>query len=133
MGKQVGNKKKKSDKSLFKYVPVYPKAPMDMKYHYYDDGVLKVNPNLFELVTDLGRLEEIFKGWEGKKVAIDTETTGLTFFKDFMVGFSVSVDKDFGIYVPLRHQIKRVDEVEEDLVDENGNVLYTKRGKTRTK
>lgn len=133
MGKQVGNKKKKSDKSLFKYVPVYPKAPMDMKYHYYDDGVLKVNPNLFELVTDLGRLEEIFKGWEGKKVAIDTETTGLTFFKDFMVGFSVSVDKDFGIYVPLRHQIKRVDEVEEDLVDENGNVLYTKRGKKRTK
>ena len=133
MGKQVGNKKKKSDKSLFKYIPVYPKAPMDMKYHYYDDGVLKVNPNLFELVTDLGRLEEIFKGWEGKKVAIDTETTGLTFFKDFMVGFSVSVDKDFGIYVPLRHQIKRVDEVEEDLVDENGNVLYTKRGKKRTK
>lgn len=133
MGKQVGNKKKKSDKSLFKYVPVYPKAPMDMKYHYYDDGVLKVNPNLFELVTDLGRLEEIFKGWEGKKVAIDTETTGLTFFKDFMVGFSVAVDKDFGIYVPIRHQIKRVDEVEEDLVDENGNVLYTKRGKKRTK
>ena len=133
MGKQVGNKKKKSDKSLFKYVPVYPKAPTDMKYHYYDDGVLKVNPNLFELVTDLGRLEEIFKGWEGKKVAIDTETTGLTFFKDFMVGFSVAVDKDFGIYVPLRHQIKRVDEVEEDLVDENGNVLYTKRGKKRTK
>lgn len=132
MGKQVGNKKK-SDKSMFKYVPVYPKAPMDMKYHYYDDGVLKVNPNMSELVTNLGRLEEIFKGWEGKKVAIDTETTGLTFFKDFIVGFSVAVDKDYGIYVPLRHQIKRVDEVEIDLTDENGNVLYTKRGKKRTK
>ena len=51
MGKQVGNKKKKSDKSLFKYVPVYPKAPMDMKYHYYDDNDEKYGET--KLIYDL--------------------------------------------------------------------------------
>lgn len=131
MGKD--NKLKKSDKSMFKYVPVYKQAPMDMNYHYYDGDVLKVNDKMFEMVTDPKRLEEIFKGWEGKKIAIDTETTGLTFFKDFIVGFSVAADKDFGIYVPLRHQIRRVDKVKEYLIDEEtGEILLTKRGAKRT-
>lgn len=132
MGKQATSKKK-SDKSMFKYVPVYQQAPIDMKFHYYDGDILKVNPDMFEMVTDLGRLEEILKGWEGKKIAVDTETTGLTFFDDFIVGFSVAADKDYGIYVPLRHQIRRTETIEEDLRDEAGNVLYTKRGKKRTK
>ena len=128
------NSKKKSDKSMFKYIPVYPQAPIDKHFHFYDsDGVLKVNPEMFEMVTDPHRLEEIFKSWEGKKIAIDTETTGLTFFQDYIVGFSVAADKDFGIYVPLRHQIRRVDKVKEFLTDENGNILLTKRGVKRTK
>lgn len=131
--KNNAKKTEKSQKSLFKYVPVYPQAPTDMKFHFYDGDVLKVNPEMFELVTDPKRLKEIFKSWEGKKVAIDTETTGLTFFKDYMVGFSVAVDKDYGIYVPLRHKIRRTDIVEEYLRDENGEILYTKRGKARTK
>lgn len=123
----------KTDKSMFKYVPVFPQAPMDMRYHYYDGDVLKVNEKMCEMVTDPERLKEIFKGWEGKKIAVDTETTGLTFFSDFIVGFSVAADKDFGIYVPIRHQIRREDKVEEFLTDENGEVLLTKRGKKRTK
>ena len=126
--------KKKSEKSLFKYVPVYPQAPMDSKYHYYDkDGVLKVNSDMFELVNTKERLKEIFDQWEGKVVAIDTETTGLTFFQDFIVGFSVAVDKNYGIYVPIRHQIRRVDKVEEYLRDENGDYILTKTGRKRKK
>ena len=126
-------KNNKSEKSMFKYVPVYPQAPMDKKYHYYDGDVLKVNEDLCELVTDPKRLKEIFDSWEGKKIAIDTETTGLTFFQDFIVGFSVAADKDYGIYVPLRHQIRRTDKVKEVLTDpETGEPLLTKRGAKRT-
>ena len=124
---------KKSDKSMFKYVPVYPQAPLDMKFHYYDkDGVLKVNKNMFELVNTPERLKEIFDQWKGKIIAVDTETTGLTFFKDFTVGFSVAVDKNYGIYVPIRHQIRRVDKVKETRLDKDGNIVYTKTGKKST-
>lgn len=124
---------KKSDKSMFKYVPVYPQAPLDMKFHYYDkDGVLKVNKNMFELVNTPERLKEIFDQWKGKTIAVDTETTGLTFFKDFTVGFSVAVDKNYGIYVPIRHQIRRVDKVKETRLDKDGNIVYTKTGKKST-
>lgn len=129
----MAGKSKKSDKSMFKYVPVYPQAPMDMKFHYYDaDGVLKINHKMFELVNTKERLAEIFNEWKGKIVAVDTETTGLTFFKDFMVGYSVAIDKDYGIYVPIRHQIRRTDKVKEFLTDEKGNILLTKRGAKRT-
>lgn len=125
--------KGKTDKSIFKYVPVYPQAPIDKKFHYVEDGVLKVNSKMFELVTDPARLKEIFDGWKGKQIAVDTETTGLTFFKDFIVGFSVAVDKDYAIYVPIRHQIRRTDKVKEFLVDkETGEVLLTKLGRKRT-
>lgn len=124
---------KKSDKSMFKYVPVYPQAPLDMKFHYYDqDGILKVNNNMFELVNTPERLKEIFDQWKGKTIAVDTETTGLTFFKDFTVGFSVAVDKNYGIYVPIRHQIRRVDKVKETKLDKDGNIVYTKTGKKST-
>ena len=124
---------KKSDKSMFKYVPVYPQAPLDMKFHYYDkDGVLKVNKDMFELVNTPERLKEIFDQWKGKTIAVDTETTGLTFFKDFTVGFSVAVDKNYGIYVPIRHQIRRVDKVKETRLDKDGNIVYTKTGKKST-
>ena len=127
------NLAKKSDKSMFKSVPVYPQAPLDMKFHYYDkDGVLKVNKNMFELVNTPERLKEIFDQWKGKTIAVDTETTGLTFFKDFTVGFSVAVDKNYGIYVPIRHQIRRVDKVKETRLDKDGNIVYTKTGKKST-
>lgn len=37
--------------------------------------------------------------------AFDTETTGLDYLKDKIVGFSVSVDGKIGYYVPLRHVV----------------------------
>ena len=46
------------DNSLLTYKPVYPQAPMDMKYHYYDDGVLKIRPEVGKLVTSVEELRE---------------------------------------------------------------------------
>ena len=92
------------DKSVYKYIPVYPQAPMDMKYHYYDEnGVLKINKDLFTLAKSVDDLKEYLAGCEGKEIAVDTETTGLTYGKDVIVGFSVSKDAFSGIYVPIRH------------------------------
>lgn len=124
MATKVGKKK-----SSFKYIPVYHQAPLDDRYHYYDEnGVLKINDGLFTLCTSVEQLKEFAKTCEGKEIGFDTETTGLTFFEDFIVGFSVSVDEYSGIYVPIRHQIRRVDKVKEKRRDENGEVILTKRG-----
>lgn len=121
------------DKSVYKYIPVYPQAPMDMKYHYYDEnGVLKINKDLFTLAKSVDDLKEYLAGCEGKEIAVDTETTGLTYGKDVIVGFSVSKDAYSGIYVPIRHKIVRKDKVQQHKRDEEGNILYTKAGKPRT-
>lgn len=119
------------DNSLLTYKPVYPQAPMDMKYHYYDDGVLKIRPEVGKLVTSVEELREYAESCKGCMVAVDTETTGLTYDKDFIVGFSVTKDAYHGIYVPIRHQIKRIDKIEDVKRDEEGNILYTKAGKPR--
>lgn len=70
------------------------KAPYDTWYHDCFEG---------ELIEDIGRLREL-TSVKGVKVAIDTETTGLTFGKDIIVGISFSFTKKDGYYVPLRHQ-----------------------------
>lgn len=119
------------DNSLLTYKPVYPQALMDMKYHYYDDGVLKIRPEVGKLVTSVEELREYAESCKGCMVAVDTETTGLTYDKDFIVGFSVAKDAYHGIYVPIRHQIKRIDKIEDVKRDEDGNILYTKAGKPR--
>lgn len=123
----------KLDKSAYKYIPVYPVAPMDMKYHYYDEkGILKIRPGLFKLAQTVDDLREYLADCEGKFLGVDTETTGLTYGKDHIVGFSVSKDRYSGIYVPIRHKHVRRDKIKEDKRDENGNILYTKTGKPRT-
>ena len=121
------------DKSLLKYTAVYPQAPMDMKYHYYDGDVLKIRPETSRLIRSVEELREYAESCKGLKVAVDTETTGLSYHKDFIVGFSIAKDMYHGIYVPIRHQIKRVEEVEEIVLDKDGNPVTTKSGKTKTK
>lgn len=121
------------DKSLLKYTAVYPQAPMDMKYHYYDGDVLKIRPETSRLIRSVKELKEYAESCKGLKVAVDTETTGLSYHKDFIVGFSIAKDMYHGIYVPIRHQIKRVEEVEEVVLDKDGNPVTTKSGKTKTK
>ena len=120
-------------KELLSYRAVYPQAPLDMSYHYYDNGILKIRPETCTLIESVEQLREYCASCEGLEIAVDTETTGLTYEKDFIVGFSVAKSELHGIYVPLRHQIKRVDEVEEPILDENGNQAYTKAGKARVK
>ena len=69
-----------------------------------------------------------------REIVFDTETTGLTYGVDKIVGFSLSLDRWSGIYVPIRHKIRL--EVSEmvDKLDENGNQVLTKAGRvSRTK
>lgn len=122
------------DSELLKYVAVYPQAPMDMKYHFYDENnVLKIRPETSTLITSVEQLREFAESCKGVKVAVDTETTGLTYEKDFIVGFSIAKDMYHGIYVPIRHELKHVEEIEIPILDKNGNQAYTKAGKARTK
>ena len=121
------------EKELLKYKAVYPQAPIDMKYHNYDGDVLKIRPETSTLIKSIDELREYVNSCKGVKIAVDTETTGLTYDKDFVVGFSIAKDMYHGIYVPIRHQIKRVEKVEVPLLDEAGNQLYTKAGKARVK
>lgn len=120
------------ERITFKYQPVYPQAPMDMSYHYYDEGVLKIRPELFKLVESIEELKEFGEKCKGKIIGVDTETTGLSYFKDFIVGFSLCYEEGHAIYVPIRHQIRREDKVITVKVDEDGNPMLTKRGKPRT-
>lgn len=118
----------------FKYESIIPQVPDDMQFHYWDvieDGtrVLKIKTDKFKLVTDLNELKAFMDTCEGKKVTFDTETTGLTYFGDKIVGFSLSLDRWSGIYVPIRHKIRHEVSEKVDKLDENGNQVLTKAGR----
>ena len=124
----------------FKYESIIPQAPIDMKFHYWEDNdetgekVLKIHTENFKLVTNIDELKEYIEKCKDRRIAFDTETTGLTYGEDKIVGFSLSLDRWSGIYVPIRHKIRH--EVSEmvDKLDENGNQVLTKAGRvSRTK
>ena len=128
---------KLSDGLRVKYEPIYPQAPVDMKFHYYEmneDGeqILKIHEENFKLIQDISELEEFVKKCEGRIIAFDTETTGLSYGKDHIVGFSASLDSYSGIYVPIRHQLRTSIKTKMDKLDENGNQILTKTGKVST-
>ena len=124
---------------LFKYESIIPEAPVDIKFHYWEENeqgerVLRIHTEKFELITDIEKLRAYIEICKDKLIAFDTETTGLTYGEDKIVGFSISLDEWSGFYVPIRHQIKH--EVSEmvDKLDENGNQVLTKAGRvSRTK
>ena len=124
---------------LFKYESIIPQAPTDMKFHYWEENeqgekVLKIHTENFKLITDIEELKTYIEKCKDKLIAFDTETTGLTYYKDNIVGFSISLDEWSGFYVPIRHKIRH--EVSEmvDKLDENGNQVLTKAGRvSRTK
>ena len=123
----------------FKYESIIPQAPTDMKFHYWEeleDGtkVLRIHTENFKLITDIEELKTYIELCKDKRIAFDTETTGLTYGEDKIVGFSFSLDRWSGVYVPIRHKIRH--EVSEmvDRLDENGNQVLTKAGRvSRTK
>ena len=128
---------KLSDGLKVKYEPIFPQAPIDMKFHYYDttengEQILKIHEENFKLATSIEDLKEYLIKCEGKIIGFDTETTGLSYIKDHIVGFSLSVDRYSGIYVPIRHQLRRAIKTKIDKLDKNGNQVLTKSGKVST-
>lgn len=118
-------------KRLSKYEPVIPQAPLDTRFHSQsEDGTLGIKAKL-HLVRSVDELRELAKQAVGKVVGMDTETTGLSFYKDKIVGFSFAFNDMEGWYVPIRHQVRTTTVVKENLTDENGNFLYTKTGRVR--
>lgn len=131
--KQGNNKVGTRGKISFKYVPNDAKAPLDTKFNVLkEDGTYEYvfKPELMDSIEKLEQYRDIVKG---KLIAWDTETTGLTYFEDYIVGFSLSTNENNGMYAPIRHEIKQIVKTEIPLVDENGNQLFTKAGKARTK
>ena len=118
-------------KSDFKYVPMIQQRPLDMKFHYYkEDGTLDILDN-YRLIKSIQELKDFAETCKDKVIAVDTETTGLTYNEDKIVGFSISLDAYSGIYVPIRHKIRREEKIKVARRDEDGNILYTKAGKPR--
>ena len=123
----------------FKYESIIPQAPMDMKFHYWDeleDGtkVLKIHNEAAKLITDIEELKTYIGKCKDKRIAFDTETTGLTYGEDKIVGFSIALDRWSGFYVPIRHKVAHTVSEMVDRLDENGNQVILKSGRvSRTK
>ena len=120
--------------SLFAYESIIPKAPLDTKFHYWEETeegekVLRTHTENFKLITDIEELKTYIEKCKDKLISFDTETTGLTYGKDKIVGFSISLDEWSGFYVPIRHQIKTEISEMVDKLDENGNQILTKAGR----
>ena len=113
-----------------KYESVIPVSAPDTKFQTFnaETGTWDIDAD-FKLIESIEELREYAKTCQGIKVAVDTETTGLTYKEDFIVGFSVSKSAYDGIYVPIRHQIRTVTKQKEVRLDENGNPILTKSGK----
>ena len=122
----------------FTYEPILEQAPMDEKFHYLvenEDGTkdIKIRTDGFSLITDIEELKTYIEKCKDKIIGFDTETTGLTYGEDKIVGFSLSLDSYSGFYVPIRHQNRISIKTKVDKVDENGNQILTKTGKIATK
>lgn len=125
------------DGLLVQYEPIFPQAPVDMDFHYYEtteDGeqVLKIKTDGFVLAKSLDDLRPYVDLCKDKIIGFDTETTGLSYGEDHIVGFSLSVDSFTGIYVPIRHQTRIATKKKIDKLDANGNQILTKTGKVST-
>lgn len=101
------------------YVHYFDPAPYDV---YFDQNFKP------QLITTIEELQAIVENVQNKVVAVDTETTGLSYFKDRIVGISFSFDDTSGYYFPVRHRTKNVEIVQMPKLDENGNIVYNKNG-----
>lgn len=74
--------------------PYYETAKLDK------DFINKLKTHIVRNLDELAKICDV----EGKEVGFDTETTGLVYFKDKIVGCSISFNGTSGFYVPLRHE-----------------------------
>ena len=93
-----------------------------------NEQILKIREDNFKLIKSIEELKEFGIKCNGRIMAFDTETTGLSYGKDKIVGFSMSLDSYSGVYVPIRHQIKHITKEKIDKLDENGNLYDVCRG-----
>ena len=87
----------KTEKSEFKHY--FDPAPKDL---YFQDNFK------YEIVRSketLMSIKENVLALGLKTIAVDTETTGLDFVKDRIVGISFSFDAYSGYYIPIRHGV----------------------------
>lgn len=84
-----------AENASFFYEPFFQKAFDDVNFIHNFKGTL---------ITEMDHLAQVIEeNKERKLAAVDTETNGLTFFVNQIVGFSFSFDDINGFYVPLRH------------------------------
>lgn len=118
----------------FRYIPAEPEAPFDTEFHTKnEDGTYSYHLDKYKMVQSIEELIEIKNLCHGKLIAVDTESTGLAYFQDYIVGFSIAISssvKDTSYYVPIRHKIKT--EVSRETVtrlDDLGEVVLTPAGR----
>ena len=118
------------EQEQLKYESVLPVGEPDTKFQTFNPttGQYEIHAD-FKLIKTLDELRDYAKTCKGIMIAVDTETTGLSYHEDFIVGFSVSKSAYDGIYVPIRHQTRTVIKKKEGRVDENGKPILTKTGK----
>lgn len=138
----------------FKYEPIWPQAEIDMKFHYYEkigedkideetgeiisraEEVLKIREDILKnlkLVKSIDELKSFLPLAKDKIIGFDTETTGLSYGEDKIVGFSLSLDEWSGIYVPIRHQEKLETVTEVPKLDKDGHPVILKSGRASMK
>lgn len=110
-----------SDFEKVSIAPYYDNAPLDKDFMRRFKSVL---------VKDMSMVEKICSQ-KGMLVGFDTETTGLTFYKDEIVGFSLSFNSESGFYFPLRHARQDINLPIKDtvrglhtLLSNNTSILY---------
>ena len=71
------------------------------------EQMIKNKPSNYILVTKLTTLTEVLENLEKEDIiAIDTETTGVDYDKDYVVGMSLTLPKaDKHYYIPVRHNV----------------------------
>ena len=114
-----------------KYEPIWEQAPVDKKFHYYEEDengneILKIHEENFKLIDNINDLKEYIELAKDKVIGFDTETTGLTFGEDKIVGFSLSLDAYSGIYVPIRHKEQLIVKREVQKKNRQGNLMFSK-------
>jgi hypothetical protein len=92
-----------SDPLLF----FWPPSPPDLAYNNHFKATL---------VRTKAELDQVYELHSSKRImAVDTETTGLSYFKDNIVGLSFGFDAYTGYYIPFRHLVG--DNAEEGLLN----------------
>jgi len=81
----------------------------------------------YKLVESEDELRNLLANSKNSVMAFDTETDGLDYRRNEIVGFSFSFDAWSGYYVPVRHVLSWEEKGEEDKRHENTNLIHFKK------